>query len=744
MKKKIFLVLFLIIILGGGLIYSFPNLLKAQNLGVDLTGGFEIKYDLEPLNGEEVTAETVKLTASILRKRVDALGVVEPEIVVLNDSQIRVTLPGVEDEEGAREKLSEPLNLSFRNIDDDLLMTSDVLDENGASFSRDENGNAVVALSIANNELFYEVTDAISKSENPYIVIWTAFEEGVDSYNTEYETCGTELNDNCISMARVDEAFSGDVIIQGGFTDEQARTLATNINAGSFPAKLIEVSSGSTSASLGDIALNKTLFAGIIGIGAIMLVLMLLYRFAGLISSFSIIVYSFLIFLVFYLIEGSLSLSGIAAILIGIGMAIDANVITFERIKEELYEGRSLKVALKNGTKKSFSTIFDANITTFIVAIILFSFGESNVIGFGLLLIISLVMTILVMVLFMRFLLTLVINTKAFDEKLGLFIGVKKSDVPNLSKNEKRTKYHFKKWDFMKKRKYFVFGSLILVILGIISLVMFGLNLGIDFKGGSEVVVASDTALEESELEIDFDSLGFEIDSVVKIDEKTYKIILPNLLEDAEKKVAKSYFDDKYGIEPNIDVMSDSGNKEMTLSAFKALIIASIMIVIYVSIRFKLSYALAAIIALLHDAFLIIALFSIFKLEVSAMFIAAILAIVGYSINDTIVAFDRVRENSQNHLNLSNVELVNKSLRETFIRSIYTSLTTMIPVLCLIFLGSFEIINFNIALLIGLVVGTYSSIYIAPSMWLFLEKHIKISDNEEDEPTEHRVKGVNS
>jgi SecD/SecF fusion protein len=736
----------IVTIVSGLLLYLFKPLFEKQNLGLDLQGGFEIKYRVESITNEKVTSAMVDTTCEILSKRIDNLGVTEPEIIKSDNNQIVVKLPGIKNEEEARKKLNKPYNLTFRDTNDNLLMTSSVLKGGGAKLSQDDKGRPAVALSIRDNDTFYDVTNKVKDMTNNIIVIWLDYDSNVDSYETEKESCGNFNVSNCLSAAYVNDAFTGDVIITGNFTYEQAEELTKNINSGSLPTKLVEISSNSVSGDLGDMALNKTVIAGLIGIALIMIFMTALYRFAGLISSFGILIYGFLTLLLFYLINGTLTLSGIAAIIIGIGMAVDANIITFERIKEELYEGKSLTKAFENGNKESFSSIIDGNLTTFIVAVVLFNFGESSVRGFGLTLMVSIVTTIIVMFYLIRWLLKIVVKTKYFEDKPNIFISVNKKDIPNLSKNEKRTKYSFKKLDFISKRKMFIVASIVVLFSGIVSILLFRLNLGIEFSGGTQIVVSSETVLTKEEMTEDINTLGYEIEDIDLINQKSASVKLKGELDDENKAIAKKYFKDQYDIEPNITVMTYVGQKEMVKNAIGALLIASIGIIIYVTIRFRMSYAIAGVVTLFHDVFIIVSIFSIFRLEVNSLFVAALLAIIGYSINDTIIIFDRIRENMRIMKGSTIEEITNESIRQTFLRSIFTNLTTVITILMLMIFGSHEIINFNIALFIGMIVGTYSTIYIASQIWISLEKKFnkKVKKRKKViELDELEIKGIN-
>ena len=294
------------------------------------------------------------------------------------------------------------------------------------------------------------------------IVIWLDFDEATDKYANYRTTCGkVDSKDaiasiKCLSSATVSEGFADDVIIQGNFEKEEVENLVDLINSGSLTTKLEEISSQVVTASFGEDSLTKTITAGVIGIALIFVLMIAIYRFSGFVASVGMMTYTCVTLFVFWLIGGVLTLPGIAAMIIGIGMAIDANVINFSRIKDELYEGTKLQMAYKNGNQNSFMSIFDSNVTTLLVAIILFIFGESSVKGFATMLIISTLVTMVIMVFLTRWLLGLFVKTGYFDNKLTSFIGVKKSDIPSLEKGEKRTKQNFSNVDFVGKHRMII------------------------------------------------------------------------------------------------------------------------------------------------------------------------------------------------------------------------------------------------------------------------------------------------
>lgn len=754
MKRRGRIVAFLLLIVVFGLTIgtTAKPVVNDVKLGLDLQGGFEVLYQVEPLKdgAPDITEEMVKDTANALRNRVDVLGVSEPSIQIESGNRIRVQLAGVEDQESARELLSTQANLTFRDADDNLLLDGNDLKEGKAKANFGENGNPVVTLEMKSPTKFGEVTTSISqkKPEN-VMVIWLDFIEGEDSFRAEV----TKEKPKFVSAPYVANPInSSDVEISGSFSLEETKNLAGILNAGALPVNLKEVYSTSVGAQFGEQALNKTIFAGVIGISLIFLFMLVYYRLPGFVAVITLSVYIFIILLVFTLINGVLTLPGIAALMLGVGMAVDANILMYERIREELRVGKSIKTSFMAGAKNSFTAILDANITTLLAAVVLFIFGTSSVKGFATILIISILASFLTAVWGSRILLGLLVDSGVFDGKTAWF-GIPKSRVhapeENIETLELTTK--FDRFDFVASRKKFYAISAVLLISGVIALGIFKLNLGIDFSSGTRVEVLADHPVTKDEISTYLDEIGHPSTDIVISGDTGNMAVMRYVDEFKQEEVNKFKADlaKEYGEDPNISTVSPTVGKELAKNAIKALLIAMLGIVIYVALRFEWRMGVATIVGLLHDVFFMVAAISLLRLEVDITFIAAVLTIVGYSINDTIVTFDRIRENINHRGRIDDVaelaDIVNKSLRQTLGRSVNTVLTVIIVVVALMLFGAESIRTFSIALLIGLFAGTYSSIFISAQIWFDLKKReinkkgaIKVEDTKKqwgsDEP----------
>ncbi|MCM3651649.1 protein translocase subunit SecDF [Metabacillus litoralis] len=723
-KNRIVAFLIFLIVFTSLMVTTSKDILSNIKLGLDLQGGFEILYEVKPAKeGQVIDEKALAATAEALDRRINVLGVSEPNIQIEGENRIRVQLAGVEDQNEAREILSTEANLSFRDFNDRIMMDGADLAEGGAEQTFDENGKPSVSIKLKSAEKFKEVTqEIVNLTPNNVLVIWLDYEEGKDSFIAE----SAKADPKYISSPFVSQVFNQNTVsIVGEFSLEEAKNLADILNAGALPVKLDEIYSTSVGASFGEQAMDKTVFAGIIGVLAVFLFMIFYYRFPGFIATITLTVYSYLTILIFDWMNVVLTLPGIAALILGVGMAVDANIITYERIREEIKVGKSIQAAFKAGNQSSFSAVTDANLTTLLASAVLFFYGTSSVKGFATSLIIGILGSFLTNVYLSRWLLGLWVNSKIFNKKPSWF-GVKKKEIHPISESfdtlDLPTK--FDRFDFVKhRRKFFAFSGVIL-LLGIVCLFVFRLNLGIDFTSGTRVELLADHALSTETVATELEKLELPTDDIVISGENSNIAVAryKGILSKAEIATLKSHFSKELGSEPNVSSVTPTVGKELAKNALNALLISVIGLIIFVTIRFELRMAVSAVIALLYATFIIIPFFSVTGLEVDITFIAALLTVVGYSINDTIVTFDRMRENMQRRRYLKTyediVEVVNTSLRQTLGRSVNTVMMVAITVLSILIWGSEAIRPFSIALLIGLIVGTYSSIFIAAQLWV--------------------------
>lgn len=706
---------------------------NSMTLGLDLQGGFEILYQVTPLEGQEMP--DMEAVVSSVRKRVDVLGVSEPEITVEGNDRIRVSLAGVDSPDQARRIISSTANLTFRDVNDNLLMDASVLEEGGASVGQDQYGNYVVNLSLKDSDTFYQVTSEIAQrsSGQNLIVAWLDYEEG-QSYAAE----SRKEDPAYISAATVSEGISGNSAqISGNFTQESATELKDLINSGSLPVQLTEQYSDVVSADYGLGAFSTTMLAGAIGVAAVMLFMICVYRLPGVISAITLAVYIFVVFLLYHAMGAVFTLSGIAALVLGVGMAVDSNILTFERIKDAMYHGRSVQSAFREGSRESFRTILDAQMTTLISAIILYLLGTGSVKGFATMLIVSTLTTLLLIVFVARFLLGLLVKSGCLDGRYELF-SVRKNDVPDVSKNEERRKFPiFRKFDFVGKAKYFIFTSLAVIVVAAGCMLYHGvngegiMNFGIDFSSGTSLIVQSDSTIDSDALTQQLADLGIEVDSIRLggSENTTANVYIKEAIDSEQLSQVKTTLQETYGHEVNDNIVTPVIGRELVRNAVIISLLAWIGILIYVSIRFKWDYALSGIVALIHDVIIILAFCAILRLEINTEIVAVLLTIIGYSINNSIVVFDRIRENvrmTRGHLDKDGYRtLVNEALATTCTRSVFSTLTTMLPVIALLLFGSDGISVFNLTLLIGLIAGAGSSLFIAAQLWYYLRLHKK-------------------
>ncbi|CAM3976441.1 protein translocase subunit SecDF [Staphylococcus schweitzeri] len=733
MKKssRIIAFLLLVVLLFAGMASTYKSVVKNVNLGLDLQGGFEVLYQVDPLHkGDKIDKKALQSTAQTLENRVNVLGVSEPKIQVEEPNRIRVQLAGVTDQNEARKILSSQANLTIRDAEDKVKLNgSDIKQGSAKQEFKQETNQPTVTFKVKDKNKFKKVTEEISKKRDNVMVVWLDFKKG-DSYKKEAQ----KKNPKFISAASVDQPINSDSVeISGGFKGQEgvkkAKQIAELLNAGSLPVDLKEIYSNSVGAQFGQDALDKTVFASFIGVALIYLFMLGFYRLPGLVAIIALTTYIYLTLVAFNFISGVLTLPGLAALVLGVGMAVDANIIMYERIKDELRIGRTIKQAFSKANKSSFLTIFDSNLTTVIAAAVLFFFGESSVKGFATMLLLGILMIFVTAVFLSRFLLSLLVSSNVFKNQYWLF-GVNKNKRHNINEgiDVHDLKTSFEKWNFVKLAKPLIGVSILIVVVGLVILYIFKLNLGIDFSSGTRVDFQSKQTISQQKVEQVVKDSGLKADQI-QINGKDNKVATVQFKDDLTRAQDNKLSDNiksKFGDTPQINTVSPIIGQELAKNAMLALIYASIGIIIYVSLRFEWRMGLSSVLALLHDVFIIVAIFSLFRIEVDLTFIAAVLTIVGYSINDTIVTFDRVRENLQKIKVITTPEqiddIVNRSIRQTMTRSVNTVLTVIVVVVAILFFGAPTIFNFTLALFIGLISGVFSSIFIAVPLWGMMKK----------------------
>ncbi|WP_010498690.1 protein translocase subunit SecD [Paenibacillus elgii] len=407
--KRIVAFFAIVLIVFAAIGVTSPQLVKQVKLGLDLKGGFEILYVVEPIEpGKPVTPESLKQTAISLEKRADSLGIAEPEVTTEGSDRIRVKLAGVSNEEEVRKIIKEPAQLTFRGPDGTKELLGSDFVEGAAKVGFDQQNRPMISIEIKDKEKFRKVTEKLLGKP---LAIY--------------------LDETLLSAPEVKQVLTdGKATISGNYTYDEANKLKDTINLGALPLKLTEKYTQSVGATLGQLSLQETVKAGLVGSVLILLFMLIFYRIPGLVASISIITYSWLLLIVFDWIHATLTLPGIAAFILGIGMAVDANIITAERIKEEIRSGKSILSSMKAGSKHSFRTIMDANITNIISSFVLFYIGNGAIRGFALTSMLSVVLSVITNVFFARFLTLLLIRSNLF--KKPVYFGVKESEIREL------------------------------------------------------------------------------------------------------------------------------------------------------------------------------------------------------------------------------------------------------------------------------------------------------------------------
>ena len=689
-------------------------------LGLDLKGGLSVTYEIQEDDYSDKDLEDTKYK---IEQRVEAYTN-EYSVYEDGDKKITAEIPGVTNADEILNALNIEGKLEFLDPDNytkwsqgqeyEAALTGDDIKNATAGIDSDNGNDNVVQLAFTDEgaQKFADVTAA-----NVGNIVYIIYDNKV------------------VSAPTVQSAITGgsaEINKIGSY--EEAEQLATTIRIGALPLTLKQVRSNIVGATLGSDAISTSLKAGAIGIALVFLIMIIVFRIPGLVASFALAFYTILDLLVLNLFNVTLTLPGIAGVILSVGMAVDANVIIFTRIKEELADGKSVKQAVKGGFHNALSAIIDGNVTTLIAALVLGIFGTGTIKGFAITLAIGVVLSVFTALAVSQSLLTALVNLGVRDAK---YFGVAREP---------------KKTNFVKAGKFCMLGSLIVIIACFCMMPVNNkskgspLNFSVEFAGGTSLTVGFDKEYSLSEAEKDIvpviaeaagiGEAGISVQTVSGTNEIVFK--MPELsddgTDDSQMSKVRSALTDKLGADvKEANVISGSVSSEMSKNAIFSVILAAILMLIYIAIRFHdVKFGASAVIALLHDVAMVFCLYIILRLTVGNTCIACLLTIVGYSINATIIIFDRVRENIgvMKPKKATYKDIVNLSINQTFSRTIYTSLTTFVTIFVLYIMGVASIKEFALTLMAGVVIGAYSSVCITGPLWYYMKT--KLGKTEKD------------
>ena len=670
-------------------------------LGLDLSGGVSITYQAVE---ENPSAEDMSDTAYKLQQRVQNYST-EAEVYQEGNNRINIDIPGVSDANAILEELGKPGSLVFSDQEGHTILTGvDVISAQAGIYRDSTTGMDEYVVSLTFNEAGTQAFAEATRENigNPIYIIY---------------------DNQVVSSPLVNsEITQGSCQITGLDSYETAENLASTIRIGSLSLELEELRSNVVGAKLGETAITSSLMAGAVGFAIVAVFMIAVYLIPGLAATIALCLYVGLILILLSAFEITLTLPGVAGIILSIGMAVDANVIIFTRIKEEIGVGKTVKSAIKTGFQKALSAIIDGNVTTIIAAVVLYWRGSGTVKGFASTLALGILLSMFTALFVTRFILNAFYNMGLDKPKM---YGIKKERTPI---------------NFLGKRNICFAISLVVIVAGFVGMGINKANTGdmfnysLDFKGGTSTNVTfnEDMTLDQISAEVVpvVESVTGDADvQTQKVAGTNEVIIKTRTLSADEREALDQALIDTFGVEQEqITAESISGavSVEMKRDAVMATVIATVFMLLYIWFRFKnIRFAASAVLALAHDVLVVTACYALLRWSVGSTYIACILTIVGYSINATIVIFDRVRENLKTRGSQSLEDVVNNSITQTFTRSINTSLTTFIMVFVLYVMGVSSIREFAMPLMVGIVCGAYSSVCLAGSMWYLMETQMK-------------------
>lgn len=711
--KKALSVFVILLIIFGWIVTIFgmgpiPAIKDKIKLGLDIKGGvyvvMEAKTDAQ---GEELK-KLMEQTQAVIEQRVNQMGLSEPIVTIEGEKRVRVELPGADDSDDAIKQIGKTAQLQFFLADGTMVLDGGMVKDAGITPDTESGGYAVsLEFNKEGTKLFADATAKALKGD-----LEVTMEDVYDSH-----CIAIVLDGQVISAPRVNVAITnGQAVITsgiGGFSQEEATNLSALIRGGSLPVALEEVNTSTRTATIGYNAFEMSVIAGIAGIAIILVIMLVAYGIMGLAADIALLLYVLLVLWIMGLMGSVLTLPGIAGIILSVGMAVDANVIIFSRIREEICNGKSVRVSVQSGFKRALSTILDSQITTIVAAVVLYQFGTGQVKGFAMTLMIGILASIFTATLITQLYVSLMSESKRFNNKK--YYGVNEDNTSKFAIN--------KTFDFIgTRKKYYIVAALIIVIgfgLGLVR----GYNYGIDFTGGTMMQFDMEKQVVIDDVEKSLKAVGVDASEIVYAGDNNREVIIRTMdsLDNADRNKVIAQLEKDFSIDEDnvlsVEQFGPSVGKDLRNNAIKAILIAAIGMLIYIAIRFEWKFGVAAILGVTHDILIVLALYGIFHITINSPFIAGILTIVGYSINDTIVIFDRIRENIGFMKKNKTEELINASINQTLSRSMMTSLTTLLVMVPMIVLTSDSIREFMIPLIIGVVVGTFSSIFMCSPIY---------------------------
>jgi len=711
-------------------------------LGLDLKGGSSFLVAMDTNKVDDASGALAQ-AVEVLRRRVDSIGVAEPDIRPVGDNKIMIQLPGLSeaDKADAKRLVTEAAFLQFALVHKDsrTLVDNDITPPGYTKYAlttKDGAGNSFTSEVLVELDNKYglkgEYITSASPSRNPLtqepmILFGFNSDGGAAMFQLSSENIGERmaiiLDKKLISAPTLQSAISSNGQITGDFTQEEAATIA-NALLNPLKAPLTIEEEMSVEPSLGADSVESGFRAALYGVIAVAVFMLIYYWFSGLVANFALVLNLTILMGVMCYLDAALTLPGIAGIVLTIGMAIDANVLIFERIREELKAGKGVQGAVETGYSKAFGTIIDANLTTLIVSVILMTMGTGPVKGFGVTLTVGICASMFT---------ALVVTRLVFDvfKNYGTGQGLRLMEQP--------------KFNFMIYAKYAFGISWFLVIVGIAYGVSLGEKaVGVDFRGGDQVTFEFTEKKKVDPLRVALDQAGIKGAKIQYQSGGDSKERLQVTVRDGDGDNAIGVLAKEFATDEGFKKVSqlhtgESISGEILQGATKSLLIALFAILVYVTFRYEFSFALGAILAICHDVLMTLGLFFMWGGELSAPVMAAVLTIIGFSINDTIVIFDRIREDLKLNVKGSFTEIMNGAISKTLSRTIITSGTTLLAAGSLFLFGGGAIHSFAFVLLAGVLTGTFSSIFIAGSLVLWKNKGKKPSLADETVITQHSI-----